>query len=128
MISPYPTFDEFMCSGARNAYVNAPGFAELYVRHARRVLAQNWRQTIDLARMEAVSPGNGAFTALLDHVRTLYPDYWIFVECVQNRRFEAKLLSLGFTQHDDTISPSFYLPSALEQNAASGVHPLRGSK
>ena len=113
------TLDEFI-RGAKigrpsNAYVTYPGFKHLYVRHTQRVFLGNIASPVlDLANIEARHPGKGAFTKLFHYLRIAYPEHWLYVECVQNNRFEKKLLELGFTQLDVGLSPCFYMPPAEE--------------
>lgn len=75
---------------------------------------------LDLGNLEARTPGNGAFTRLLKYVHRKWPDVWVYVECVQTKRFVKKLKKLGFIEVGDggfglscEVSPSFYLPSPL---------------
>lgn len=100
-----PTLHEFLASSKRNAYVRHPGFSRLYVRSTRRFGAE----VIDLANLEAEIPGNGAFTALVAHIRTTYPDLGIYVECVLTERFGEGLLALGFSPCHVGLSFCYYL-------------------
>lgn len=105
-----PTLKAFLEGPQRNAYVRFPGFASLYVRHTVRFGIE----TIDLANLEASEPGKGAFTALLGHLRQTYPAMGIWVECVLNERFKGKLDAMGFSRHDEGLSPSFFLSPEME--------------
>lgn len=92
----------------RNAYVKHPGWKHLYVRVSQRfVNNQELRTVIDLANLEALKPGNGAFRKLIDHLKKTYPGCTIYVEQVMEERFMAGLLRMGFTQKGS--EPSFYL-------------------
>jgi hypothetical protein len=95
----------------RNAYVHEPGFKHLYVRYTRRYLdSMICAPVLDIASIEAHKKGKQAFTNLFNHIRTAYPQLYIYVENVLNARFEAKLISLGFIQvGSDDFSPSFYI-------------------
>lgn len=108
------TLEAFMKgTGRGNAYVTFPGFKGLYIRRNPRfirnldIIAE---PTIDIANLTAKKPGKGAFTHLFQHLRKEYPHLWIFVECVVNERFAAKLLRMGFVQCTDDFAPSFYMP------------------
>jgi hypothetical protein len=102
----------------KNAYVTYPGFTMCYVRYTQRHLQGEMRyQVLDLGNLEARTPGNGAFTRLLKYVHRKWPDVWVYVECVQTKRFVKKLKKLGFIEVGDggfglscEESPSFYLP------------------
>jgi hypothetical protein len=109
-----PTLDEFLLEvvgGRGNAYVRFPGFATLYVRFTKRYLLGKMQSPVlDLANMVAKKPGKGAFTALFEHIRTAYPEVWIYVECVQTPRFERKLEDMGFKKSDhSSLSACFYM-------------------
>jgi hypothetical protein len=96
-----PTLDEFLLEvvgGRGNAYVRFPGFATLYVRFTKRYLLGKMQSPVlDLANMVAKKPGKGAFTALFEHIRTAYPEVWIYVECVQTRRVTTAVLARAST-------------------------------
>jgi hypothetical protein len=99
----------------RNTFVSYPGFTEVYVRYTRRVLDGKIRSPVlDLARLEAAHPGQGAFTRMFNHLREKYPEMWLYVECVLNKRFEDRLKLMGFTQADQALAPSFYMKPAHE--------------
>jgi len=92
----------------RNLHVSHPGWNSLYVRVTKRFLGGEIREpVIDLASIEAVEPGKGAFRALVAELQKLYPQATLFVESVQPERFKAGLLRMGFLQRDH--EPSFYL-------------------
>lgn len=83
-----------------NAWVREPGFKSLYVRKSRRFLGGITRvKRLDIASVEAVRPGAGCFTALVR--RLLQQGIPLYIECVHNERFAAKLLRMGFK-----LSPS----------------------
>lgn len=109
------TLDDFMKSGAvgkrQNAYVRYPGFKSLYIRHSQRYINREIASPVlDLANLEAKTPGKGAFTKLFNHLRKAYPEFWLYAKSVLNPRFEKKLMSLGFIQCSEGPAPSFYLP------------------
>jgi hypothetical protein len=90
-----------------NAYVNEPGFRDLYVRMSRRLLeGRMLYPVLDIANVEAEIPGNGAFTSLVE--RLLKQGHILYVESVLNKRFAAKLLRMGFIQVTFNVAPSFY--------------------
>ena len=94
----------------KSAYVEEPEFSHLYVRYGRKFLLGAWHDNfLDIANVEAVSPGNGAFSRLLEKVQADWPDTGIYVECVLNARFAAWLLRWGFESNGLILSPSFYL-------------------
>lgn len=100
-----PTVRSFLEGVQRNAYIQFPGFASLYVRHTVRFGVD----TIDLANIEALEPGSGAFTRLVHHLRQEFPALGIYVECVLSKRFEVKLAAMGFSRRDAGLSPCFFL-------------------
>jgi hypothetical protein len=81
---------------SKNAYVDFPGFDALYVRVTSRYIRGEWYDAVDLANLNATKPGNGAFTALFEHLKQHYPNLGIYVENVQIKRFAQGLLRLGF--------------------------------
>jgi hypothetical protein len=105
-----PTLASFLEGTRRNAYIQFPGFASLYVRHTVRFGID----TIDLANIEALKPGNGAFTRLVQHLRQAFPTLGIYVECVMSKRFEVKLAAMGFARRDAGLSPCFFLSPDME--------------
>ena len=113
-----PTLKAFLEGARRNAYVTYPGFASLYVRHTQRF----GFETLDVANLEAKQPGRGAFTRLVKHVRKTYPRMGIYVECVMNDRFVAKLAAMGFARCDAGLSVCFFLSPMMElKNEQEGV-------
>lgn len=108
------TFLDTATVGSRkNAYVKFPGIKSLYVRYTQRYIADEIASPcLDIANIEAMKPGNGAFTKMLKYLRKNYPELWIYVECVLNERFEKKLPKLGFIQVSLGLSPCFYMPPA----------------
>lgn len=96
-----------------NAYVKERGFKGLYIRMTQRYIqGKMWNPVLDIANVEAKSPGSGAFTSLVQRLQEQYPHMGLFVECVLNERFRSKLLALGFhsTARESDLSPSFWLP------------------
>jgi hypothetical protein len=112
------TLDEFLetklnaSAWPNNAYVKEPKFTYLYVRRSRRYIGDRcYEPVLDIARVEARKPGKGAFTALVKRLRAKHPELPLFVECVLNKRFRAKLEALGFKRlnPDDDFSPNYWL-------------------
>lgn len=98
---PLPTLNAFLELDAsvlpKNAYVRCPGFVELYVRRGPRFVAGEWVQgVLDIARVTARHPGEGAFTKLSQEL--LERGIPLYVESVLNKRFIRKLEELGFTR------------------------------
>jgi len=99
-------------SGKGHEYVRFPGFKSLYVRYVTRYIAGEFiHPVIDLANLEAKSPGKGAFGELHSHLRLNYPECWLYVENVLNPRFAKKLLKMGYTSQPIGMSECFYMPS-----------------
>lgn len=115
-----PTLREFLDGSKPNAYVQHPGFSYLYVRSTQRFGVE----TIDLANLEADVPGNGAFTQLVKHLRSSYPDLGIYVESVLNTRFIRKLTALGFARCDVGRSICFFLAPSMELKDETFLAPL----
>jgi hypothetical protein len=108
-----PKLDDFITQALAkslpaNAYVKEPGFDSLYVRVARRHINGELQTTIDLANMTASKPGNGVFTKLVERLKAQY-GLIIYAECVLNPRLAAKLIRMGFVQHTQHDSSSYYL-------------------
>jgi hypothetical protein len=90
-----------------NAYVTEPGFSELYVRSGFHMIEGQVQHTLDIGRIRAEHPGAGAFSSLMEKLAPL--NIGIYVECVHNKRFAAKLLRMGFVRADHSEgAPSFY--------------------
>lgn len=116
------TLDEFMAqSRQRNAYVEYPGFAALYIRkgHFRFIECVKWPLVLDLANMEAVKTGQGTFKRLVAHLRERYPEYGLYVECVLTSRFAKGLERMGFVRMDKgALSPAYWLPPVVSSTGA----------
>lgn len=95
-----PTLKSFLKSGARNAWVVHSGFDSLYVRRTERF----GFPTLDVANVEAVEPGKGAFTRLVQQARNKYR-LGVYVESVLNNRFGEKLLRMGFECTQEGLPP-----------------------
>lgn len=107
------TLDQFITSKSiPNAWVDEPEFVELYVRIGPRFLdGKIYPKILDLATVGAEFPGNGAFTRLIQRLRSTYPDLGLYVENVFPEFFRRKLERLGFTSAGDARLPSyFWLP------------------
>lgn len=106
------TLDEFIQNTENsrgNAYVNEPGFKELYVRRGPRFLdGRVIDNVLDIARITAREPGKGTFTQLSE--RLLSKGIPLYVECVLNPRFAGKLRALGFTTSQIDESSFYKLP------------------
>lgn len=95
-----PTLDSFLKSKARNAWIVHSGFDSLYVRRTERF----GFTTLDVANVEAIEPGKGAFTRLVQRVRSKY-GLGVYVESVLQSRFGVKLLKMGFTCTQEGMTP-----------------------
>ena len=114
-----PTLDNFLkqaqtCVFSANSYVTEPGFAHLYVRFCkRRYIEDGYVDNVfDLANLKASTPGNGAFSALVERLRRDYPNMGLYVECVLNPRFGQKLERMGFKRVTKE-QPFSYFMSAI---------------
>lgn len=108
------SFDEFIAPRLkdlrmfpRNMYVEHPGWKSLYVRVSQRLVDHGMITTIDLANLEATTPGRGTFKKLVIHIQQYYPDTTIFVESVLQERFGHGLMRMGFKKVDSLNN--FYL-------------------
>jgi hypothetical protein len=107
------TLDEFIASVKakpfpRSRWVEHEGFDGLYVRVGPRYICGELVPTIDLANMNAILPGKGAFKKLVKHLQDNYPEYTIHVENVLTQKFQDGLIRMGFEPTD--IPLCFYLP------------------
>ena len=98
-----PSLDKFIKEvtvASRNFPINAYtrwGTLTVYVRVGPRYLDGTlYEHVIDIANVTADVPGKGAFTRLVQHLRSTYPTFSLYVECVLSARFEAGLERLGF--------------------------------
>ena len=91
---------EFIQSPVKNQHVYHPEFALLYVRKSNRYIRGEWyRGVFDIAAVEAIEPGQGAFGRLLTELFGLWVGP-IYVECVQTPRFAKYLLRHNFVIAD----------------------------
>lgn len=95
------TLEEFLQKGRsdfrQNAWVTEPGFKALYVRLGPRWIRRVfYPRVLDLANMEPVQPGRGAFTRLVVRLGVQHPHLPLYVENVLTERFCGKLEELGF--------------------------------
>lgn len=103
------TLDEFMNSMQRYLYIEHPDFKTFYIRKGLRYIKGKKYACITIARIEAKKKGKGAFTQLINEIRTKYPNHVIYVESIFNIRFVAKLERLGFERDPADEGYSFYL-------------------
>jgi hypothetical protein len=94
------------------AHLDQPGFSTLYVRYGERFIeGRRMKDFLDLASIEAVDPGRGAFKELVRTITENYPRISLYVENVLLEQFRAGLLRLGFkrvpTSHPE--SPCYYM-------------------
>lgn len=93
-----------------NSFVTQPLFKELYVRITRRYLESKWFPCIDIARVEVITPGKKHFTNLVGYIRTWHPELAIYIECVQELRFQVGLIKMGFTLSENNKACFYLLP------------------
>lgn len=55
------TFDQLMQQERGNAWLQEPGFSNLYVRIGLRLIGTEFRRVIDLANFEVAEKGRGGF-------------------------------------------------------------------
>ena len=124
-----PTLDEFLTQTIqRNSYIVHSDFAYLYILYIR-YSGYTWSlnnnlysaKIIQIARVEAKKPGNGAFTKLIQHLLFNYKSVPILVECVLNRRFAVGLVRMGFVQI--TYDPSFIINHRHIEPFREGIKP-----
>jgi len=109
------TLDEFIENWhgwPNNAWVDQPGFHNLYVRRGKIGVIINdvfcWCDPcLTIATVNAETPGSGAFTELIQKLRQRHMA--IYVENAHELRFQRKLLSLGFTQVNREAGPNFLI-------------------
>lgn len=96
------TFDQFILSPVRNAWVTAGrGMKlDLYVRKSLPFGPRsNIGVEIELANLSAEHPGHGALTAFLDRWE---PHYGLLVECIVNPRLFDYLKRRGYRHFPGT--------------------------
>lgn len=99
------SIEEFVHSGARNAWIKDGDFS-IYIRRSHRVDENDSLvQYLDLANIEnskAKLRGKGAFWSLLERAKKLVladPKLiGILVESIQNKKLVTSLLAHGFTK------------------------------
>jgi len=87
------TFEEFVNSGSRNAWVKEPGRLELYVRVSLPTTGTDY----DLANMVCRSPGKGSLTNFLDKYE---PKHTFMIENVMNVRLRDYFVRRGYVVID----------------------------
>lgn len=93
----------------KSQFVSLDGFKEAYVRKGPSYIdGERYSNVLTFARIDAVSPGAGAFSALIKNLRETRPELTIYVECVQTKQFENGLLKRGFKRLK-SHARSFYL-------------------
>lgn len=104
-----PTLDYFLADPhSRNAYVEEPGFDDLYVRKGRRYLAgETYDRVVDLANITATNPGMGALTTLITRLHAKGEN--LYVESILNDRLVNKLYRMGFIRREGVEPPCMYL-------------------
>ncbi len=84
------TFDEFVGTKLRNAWVKEPGMLNLYVRRSLPITGTDF----DLANVNCEHPGCGALTRFLDKYE---PRHTFFVENVLSERLRDYLIRRRYT-------------------------------
>jgi hypothetical protein len=92
-----PTLDEFLeDENLHRSYVTEPGFSSLYLRKSIRYInSKPYENVLQIANCTAETPGDGAFTALIEKIELKWSGP-IFIEQVLSERFAVGLLKLGF--------------------------------
>lgn len=114
------TLDAFVSVSqvGEGAYVLFPGGAEtLYVRRCQAQLAGALRQPVlhlvqlDL-RLEKQKGGTLKVARLVEHVKNVYPTWWLYVDDVQRPQLIKRLLELDFFRTEDSQewNECFYRP------------------
>ncbi len=98
-------FDELLQQERGHAWVEEPGFTNLYVRVGLRLVDGELTRRIDLANFEVTNKGTGVFTRFITKIEK--HNLPIFVENVLNDRLVNCLPKLGFVQVGDTRPPCF---------------------
>jgi len=112
-MSDLPTLDDFLTwKWPLNSYVKHLGMKSLYVRSGGVWITMGedfWfcDPVVQIGSVDAIKPGQGAFTALVDHIIGL--GRAIYVENVHNPRFRRKLLELGFVEVNEGQGAPNYL-------------------
>lgn len=93
--------DEFITNAKsgwpKNQYVEFEGFDSIYVRFGRRYIGNvDVDNVLDIANLTASHPGSGAFTRMIRHLESRWPELTIYVECVLNERFANHLACDGW--------------------------------
>lgn len=110
-----PSLDEFLKNAEiGRSWVDHVDFANLYLRKTSRYVIIDGKpkrlyNVLDLASLEAKTPGNGAFTALVEKLERDWNGP-LFVESVLSEKFASSLIKMGF------------LPVNLEENWGGFPH------
>jgi hypothetical protein len=107
-MSEWSAFDALLTSPFKRGYVNLGGVS-LYIRHAPRLLdGQRIDSLLQIANIEAESPGSGAFSALLPQIEASAKAAgigWIYIENVLQERFRLFWLRQGYHRVDASRGP-----------------------
>lgn len=107
-----------------NEWVDHPGFNGLYLRKGAILIRINdkawWCEPcLTIASVEAENPGQGAFTRLIEKLKKEY-NFAIYVENAHEKRFQEKLLKLGFTQVNFDHGPNFIINYKAMERMVNG--------
>lgn len=106
------TFDQFVMSPVRNAWITA-GRGDRLSMYIRKPMPHGPRAAIgvdfELANLSAEHPGHGALTGFLDRWE---PHYSFLVECIVNPRLHGYLIGRGYVNYRDVcgVFPDLYKP------------------
>jgi hypothetical protein len=111
------TLDQFIAEhigdvpGQASENVREPGFRSFYARAGSQFVRDRYvPNTVTIANVTASRLGRGVFTKLSERLHAA--GHNVYVECVQNPRFEEKLRQLGYEEIRPARGcPSFFLPA-----------------
>lgn len=121
------TLQEFIKEGKSHkvlrAHLKVPGFKVAYFRFRNEGFLDDNSKVgpiLDIASIEARTPGKGFFRKLIKKIRKDHPEMHIKVESVMTPEFRSGLRRMGFRMLqdtcEDTMAPNFFL-AAKEPSA-----------
>ena len=101
MNSGFLSLNGFLNSSVKSAWLLHPGFSTI---HCKKTIIQDL-ECIEIFVLQAVKPGNGAFTKLRQELK----NYNLYFVSVNNRRFARHLSSLGAVRLFESNNVCFLL-------------------
>jgi hypothetical protein len=109
--------EEFTSSNVRNKWLyfnNADCYLRVYVRKGRRVCADLFYNTLEIATVDATPLGTGTFTKFLEDAETVAEEHSliVYVENLSTKRFARFFIRRGY-QSTRTTPPGILVDQCM---------------